>query len=210
MVRSKGLRDKPTHHSPPFLKGELMMNKWMLQLLMIHKKSIAAWTGFGIGLALLIGCGDSTPKDIPASNAAASTAPAITTEETPAVSKEDNPFAAAGIDDPKAFIKMFEVAKTAVAAGDKEAVAELVLFPLRVNAETSREVTSKEAFIAQYDTIITDPVKAALAKQKVDELFVRDQGVMVGAGEIWFGASADEPQDYGIIAVNLNAAASRE
>lgn len=126
------------------------------------------------------------------------------------MSEEDNPFAAAGIDDPKAFVKMFEIAKTAVAADDKEAVAELVLFPLRVNAETSREVTSKEAFIAQYDTIITDPVKAALAKQKVDELFVRDQGVMVGAGEIWFGASAEEPQVYGIIAVNLDAAASQE
>lgn len=158
----------------------------------------------------MTGCGDATPKDTPAPNAVASTAPAITTEEPPAVSKEDNPFAAAGIDDPKAFIKMFEVAKTAVAVGDKEAVAELVLFPLRVNAETSREVTSKEAFIAQYDTIITDPVKAALAKQKVDELFVRDQGVMVGAGEIWFGASAEEPQVYGIIAVNLNSAASQE
>lgn len=189
-----------------------MMIKWMFETLMIHKKSIAAWTAFGIGVALLTGCGNSTPKDMvnPVPSAASSTAPAITTEETPAVGKEDNPFAAAGIDDPKAFIKMFEIAKTAVAVGDKEAVAELVLFPLRVNAETSREVTSKKEFIDQYDTIITDPVKAALAKQKVDELFVRDQGVMVGAGEIWFGASAEEPQVYGIIAVNLNAAASQE
>ena len=169
-----------------------------------RKKCFAAFAAFGITMTLLAGCGQTETNETganPNQDTAAIT-PAYQAEEKHAMHEEDNPFAAAGINDPKAFIKMFEVVKAAVAADEKAAVAELVLFPLQVNGETPAKIKSKEEFIAKYDQIMTKPVKDALAAQKVDELFVRDQGVMVGDGELWFGASAGEPQVYGMIAVN--------
>lgn len=170
-----------------------------------RRKGFAAFAAFGITMTLLAGCSQTGTSEMDAqpNPDSAAIAPANQTEETNASSEKDNPFAAAGITDPKAFIKMFEAVKTAVAAGDKEAVADLVLLPLRVNGKTSMEITSKAEFIEKYDAIMTKSVKDALAAQKVDDLFVRDLGVMVGDGELWFGASAEEPQAYGIIAVNL-------
>lgn len=170
-----------------------------------RKKGFTAFAAFGIAMTLLAGCGqtgtselasDDTNEDI------ATIAPTNEAEAANAINEEGNPFAAAGIDDPAAFIKMFEIAKAAVAADEKAAVAELILLPLQVNGETPITIKSKEEFIEKYDQIITPSVKDALAAQKVDDLFVRDQGVMVGSGELWFGASAEEPQVYGIIAVN--------
>jgi len=176
------------------------------------RKSFTGFAAFGIAMALLAGCGQTETSEMGTepTNDAAAIAPTDQTEATNGVSEEDNPFAAAGINDPKAFIKMFEVVKAAVAAGEKDAVAELVLFPLRVNGETPMEIKSKEEFVEKYDQIMTQSVKDALAAQKVDNLFVRDQGVMVGDGELWFGASAEDPQVYGMIAVNPDIAPAKE
>ncbi|WP_054025573.1 hypothetical protein [Bacillus sp. FJAT-28004] len=169
-----------------------------------RQKGFASFAAFGITMTLLAGCGQTGTSEMgaPPNPDSAAIAPANLDEETNAVSEADNPFAAAGINDPQAFIKMFEAAKAAVAADEKDAVAELVLLPLRVNGKTPMEITSKAEFIEKYDLIMTKSVKEALAAQKVEDLFVRDQGVMVGDGELWFGASAEEPQVYGIIAVN--------
>lgn len=170
------------------------------------KKGFAAFAAFGIALSLLSGCGQTGTSNMGAGANKATIAPTNQAEATNAMSKEDNPFEAAGINDPKAFIQMFELAKAAVAADEKAAVAELILLPLQVNGETPMKIKSKEEFIEKYDQIMTKPVKDALAAQKVDDLFVRDQGVMVGNGQLWFGASAEEPQVYGIIAVNPDVA----
>jgi len=170
-----------------------------------RRKGFATFAAFGITITLLSGCGQTGTNETGAqpNPDSAAIAPADQNEATNATASEkDNPFAAAGINDPKAFIKMFELTKAAVAADEKDAVAELVLFPLRVNGKTPMEITSKSDFIKKYDQIMTPSVKNALAAQKVDDLFVRDLGVMVGDGELWFGASAEEPQVYGMIAVN--------
>ncbi|MEV5029865.1 hypothetical protein [Paenibacillus sp. LPE1-1-1.1] len=168
------------------------------------KKGFAAFAVFGIAMTLLAGCGQTGTSELKPGTDLDSATIVPTNEAEPANASnvEDNPFAAAGIDDPAAFIKMFEIAKAAVAANEKDAVAELILLPLQVNGEIPYAVKSKEEFIEKYDQIITPSVKEALEAQKVDDLFVRDQGVMVGDGELWFGASAEEPQAYGIIAVN--------
>ncbi|MGN7355858.1 hypothetical protein ACTHPF_00740 [Paenibacillus sp. SAF-054] len=128
-------------------------------------------------------------------------------EETPDNSQtppgSSNPYETAGIDHPDQFNKFFTSVQKAVADGDKEQVADAVLYPLRVNANgTSQNYKDKTAFLADYDSIMTDSVKKALADQKLDTLFVNYKGVMVGSGEIWFGASPDAKDKYGIIAVN--------
>ncbi|GGD48653.1 hypothetical protein [Paenibacillus nasutitermitis] len=122
----------------------------------------------------------------------------------------NNPYSAAGIDDPSAFEAVFDQVKSAVADGDPNKVAAYVLFPMRVNdAKGSVSINNKEDFVAKYDTIFTVSVKEALANQKKDNLFVNAKGVMVGNGEVWFGATTGSPQKYGIIAVNQDTAASR-
>ena len=50
--------------------------------------------------------------------------------------------------------------------------------------------------------IFTPRVREAIAKQKVADLFVNRQGVMVGKGEAWLSVSDKEPHRYGIISVN--------
>ncbi|MEC0238986.1 hypothetical protein P4H66_03760 [Paenibacillus dokdonensis] len=132
------------------------------------------------------------------------TTPKVETPDNPQTpSNGANPYEVAGIDNPDKFNEFFKAVQTAVASGSKEQVAEYVLFPLRVNENgKSRNLKDKSAFIADYDNIMTDSVKKALADQKLNTLFVNYQGVMAGNGEIWFGASADEKDKYGIIAIN--------
>jgi hypothetical protein len=186
----------------------MLNNMTTLTLVKRKKKNFAAFAAFGIAMTLLAGCGQTgtSNRNAESNKDAATIAPSNQAEATNAMAEEDNPYAAAGINDPKAFEKMFEVAKTAIAADEKAAVAELILLPLQVNGETPLQIKSKEEFIEKYDQIITKSVKDAMAAQKVDDLFVRDQGVMVGSGQLWFGASAEEPQVYGIIAVNPDIA----
>lgn len=129
-------------------------------------------------------------------------------EETPADNPQTpsdggNPYETAGIDHPDQFNVFFTSVQKAVADGDKEQVADAVLYPLRVNANgTSQNYKDKAAFLADYDSIMTDSVKKALTDQKLDTLFVNYKGVMVGNGEIWFGVSPDAKDKYGIIAIN--------
>ncbi|WP_138753865.1 hypothetical protein [Paenibacillus sinopodophylli] len=173
-----------------------------------QKQSTPTLVALGISLTFLAGCGQSGTRaiDVYSSSPSAATAPAHDAKETAmttdSTAQEDNPFAPAGITDPAAFIQMFKAMQAAVAAGDKAAVAKLILLPLHVNGTNPFVINTKEQFITSYDVIMTEPVKNALAVQKVEELFVRDQGVMVGNGELWFGATQGEPQTYGLIAVN--------
>ncbi len=161
-----------------------------------------------ISTGLLIAAGCSSNNDSSSSNKAAnsgqqtgSAAPASANQGN--VKDNTNPYEVAGIADPQAFNAMFDKLKTAVASGDKEAVADLILFPLRVNGKGSAlKITTREEFLKQYDTLFTEPIKKALANQSKDTLFVNYQGVMVGNGELWLGGDISAPQRLGIITIN--------
>lgn len=148
------------------------------------------------GLALAASaCGNDV------SRRAAGTAGGAPSQAAPAGS---NPYAAAGIEDPEAFRRMFEAVQDAVARGDQEKAAEYALYPIRVNVgKVAVAVKDREAFVKQYDRIFTDKVRKALAEQDADKLFVNGEGVMAGSGAVWFGATSDTPQRYGIITVNV-------
>ncbi|MGO4545229.1 hypothetical protein AB4Z29_10545 [Paenibacillus sp. 2TAB23] len=162
------------------------LTKFMNRISISLKISLIAFVIIGIALTIYGSSGQSIARAM----------------ANQSITLEDNPFAPAGINDPAAFIKLFKATQAAVAADDKAAVAAFILLPLHVNGPTPFAIRSKEAFIAQYDNIMTKPIKDALAAQKVEELFVRDQGVMVGNGELWFGVIDGQPQRYGLIAVN--------
>lgn len=87
----------------------------------------------------------------------------------------------------------------AVGDDDQEAVSEMIQYPLRT---THMTIKTPAQFLRNYDTIFNDAVKGAIADQTAESLFYRDQGVMIGNGEVWFDAfctdgsqSCDTPVD---------------
>jgi hypothetical protein len=102
----------------------------------------------------------------------------------------------------------FDRLQHAVAAGDKKAVADMVSYPVAVH-RAGKETTlrTKRDFIAQYQSIFTPQLVDVVARQKYATLFVRDQGAMIGDGEIWFSGvcrdNACTQSDVKITAFNL-------
>jgi outer membrane biosynthesis protein TonB len=83
----------------------------------------------------------------------------------------------------------------AVRANDRDAVVGLIDFPLRVNAQgTSRTYRDAESVERDYDRIFTSKVRRAILRQRAAKLFVRDQGAMIGDGEVWFDHSCANSQ----------------
>jgi hypothetical protein len=121
-----------------------------------------------------------------------------------------NRYSVAGIEDAAEFEKTFAAVQAAVAVNARSKVADHILYPLRVNGwkdevkgKGTVKFDTRQEVLDNYDEIFTPQIKTALAKQKVAELFVNWQGVMVGNGEIWLSVSEKEPRRYGIISVNL-------
>lgn len=112
-----------------------------------------------------------------------------------------NKYSAAGIDDPAGFEKYFYEVQELIARDDREAVARNLNYPVDLNIN-NKTVTIKnvEEMLQQYDTVFTQDVKKAVAEQKVENLFVNANGIMVGNGQIWFGAA--EGEKYFILSVN--------
>lgn len=162
-----------------------------------------------LALCLLAGCGSANDTESSSartdSNTTKGSAPSTSSPAaTPAAVDKGNPYETAGVNDPKAFEQMFTSVQQAIAAGDQTLVASYGLYPIRVNYAdgTTEQIADAKQFIAKYDKIITPSVVAAIKDQAIAKLFVNWQGVMAGAGQIWFGATTDTPQRYGIIAIN--------
>lgn len=114
-----------------------------------------------------------------------------------------NRYYVAGIDNAAQFETVFTKLQGLVAAGNKEAVADYILYPLNVYTQGAPTTySSREELLKNYDTVFTEKVKEAFAKQKVKETFVNYKGVMVGGGEIWFTQSDELQYRYGILAIN--------
>jgi hypothetical protein len=96
----------------------------------------------------------------------------------------------------------------AVRADDRHAIVGLIALPLRVNGaghtRTYRDAASVER---HFNQIFTPQVRRAILEQKADRLFVRDQGAMIGDGEVWFdqtcpNVSCSPPGPVRIRAIN--------
>ena len=74
----------------------------------------------------------------------------------------------------------------AVAANDAAAVATLVGYPFTATIDGKKAaIKDADAFVAQYDKIVTPAIADAIVKQKYAELMVSGKGVMFGSGEVW-------------------------
>jgi len=86
----------------------------------------------------------------------------------------------------KTFEVAFEVLQERVAAGDAETVAALVSYPLVVSIDGERvSIDGESEFAERYDDIITRQIAEVITGQDYAELFVNQDGVMFGNGEVW-------------------------
>ncbi len=105
-----------------------------------------------------------------------------------------------GIESKSEFLKFFSDLKEAARTPDKTKFGRLVIFPLRVNFNPkSRKVKSNEELIKDFDRIFTTKVIAAIKAQEVKNIFCRDQGVMIGVGDVWI---QQDGKQIGISTVN--------
>lgn len=159
----------------------------------------------GLALLTLAGCGST-----PASAGGSTSNPASSSTTQPSSPSANSQLSAslatrmknvAGISDPAAFVQGFNQLKADVAQGNEAKVAAFVTYPLNVYAGGNQQtITNAQAFVQQYHTIMTSKVKAAIAAQQVNQLFVNDEGVMVGSGEVWLSQSGR--RDCTIITIN--------
>ncbi|MBA0436648.1 hypothetical protein D7Y55_18985 [Stenotrophomonas maltophilia] len=114
----------------------------------------------------------------------AATAPATPVVDAPAAEEGD---ARARIEsvlgDAAQYEKVFNAFKTAVVGGDRAAVVEEVRFPL--NIAGGKKITGPGEFQRNYEKIITPAVVKAMSGQDFGKVFVNQQGVMIGDGQVW-------------------------
>ncbi|HEL3180617.1 TPA: hypothetical protein UME25_002759 [Stenotrophomonas maltophilia] len=79
--------------------------------------------------------------------------------------------------------KVFNAFKTAVVSGDRAAVVEEVRFPL--NIAGGKKISGPGEFQRNYEKIITPAVVKAMSGQDFGKVFVNQQGVMIGDGQVW-------------------------
>ena len=95
--------------------------------------------------------------------------------------------------DHRPYRAFFAELQAAVAAGDRDALAAMIGYPLSVVIDGSTvTVASRPDFVTRFDRIFTAQVVAAIETQTYATLFARDQGVMIGSGEVWFSGICGE------------------
>ena len=116
-------------------------------------------------------------------------------------------FAAGGFEDDAAVLAFIKTLQKNVATAKKDAVADMVNYPMSLNQTNGSskpkrtEIKDKAAFLAKYDDIISEKLKTALKNQDMTDIFARDQGVMLGNGDIWL-APDSKTKKIGVVAVN--------
>ncbi|MBC7991490.1 MAG: hypothetical protein H7Y19_18180 [Luteimonas sp.] len=88
--------------------------------------------------------------------------------------------------DHAAYRPVIDAFQQAVAAKDAQAVSKLVDYPFTASIGGQRtKIAAAEAFVAQYDRIVTPAIARAIGEQRYGSLFVNAKGVMFGRGEAW-------------------------
>ena len=98
-------------------------------------------------------------------------------------------YAAIGVRDPETVHRPAQAFWRAVKSDDRKTAARLIRYPIRVStAAGPRRYTSAEQLLADYELIFTPRFRELIAQGLPRHMFVRDQGAMLGHGQVWFGA----------------------
>lgn len=102
--------------------------------------------------------------------------------------KPDPRYRMAGIDDARDVRAFIRDLQFAVEANDTEALAGMIRYPFTIwnHGEAVRVYADREALLPHLHALFTRRVRQAILDAEWASLFVRDQGVMIGDGEVWF------------------------
>lgn len=138
-------------------------------------------------ITLTLACRQSTaPPEKPATPPAAAPTPSAATSPQPRGAAID-PSIAANVGDPAKVREILSTLQQAVQKHDAAAVAAIVSYPITINPRKPNAILIRtpKAFVDHYDQIITPRIAEIVEKQKYEDLFVNDQGAMLGDGEVW-------------------------
>jgi hypothetical protein len=100
----------------------------------------------------------------------------------------ENRYAAAGSNNAELVERNAGRFREAVRQRDKKTVASLIAYPVKVRiGKGYRKIKSAAMLVRSYGEIFTPPYVEAVTKAIPKYMFVRDQGIMLGSGEVWFG-----------------------
>jgi hypothetical protein len=138
------------------------------------------------GFALLASCSKPQAAPEPQKPPAASNPSPPTPTTTPASAAMDQSITT-NVGDPAKFHEVMSALQQAVQKHDASAIAALVSYPIDINPHTKQvlHIRTPDAFITQYDNIVTPHIADVVSKQKYEDLFVNYQGAMFGSGEVW-------------------------
>jgi hypothetical protein len=104
---------------------------------------------------------------------------------------------AAGVTDDEIVNKAARAFRDAVARNRRESVAKMIVFPIQASVNRKRmKIANAQALIAHYNGVFTPAFRATISADFTRLMFARDQGVMMGGGEVWFNP------DGKVIAIN--------
>jgi hypothetical protein len=83
--------------------------------------------------------------------------------------------------------------QSAVSGHARVRVAAMVNYPLRtrITGKWVRLQTPAQ-FLAHYDDLLTPKIQEAISRQTCGDLFSNSQGVMIGAGEVWYSGVCND------------------
>ena len=112
----------------------------------------------------------------------------------------------AGITDPEGVRRFLAALQDAAARDDRGKILHLVSFPFTTyeHGKVAHTYRTRAALSADFARVFTPDVYREIAVARYASLFVRDEGVMIGRGEVWFNdvRFADGTHGIRIIAVN--------
>jgi hypothetical protein len=114
---------------------------------------------------------------------------------------------ALGYDPKKVFEALVELQR-AFARNDFDAFVKLASLPLRINHGAERMVVKTRAELRRHRELVFSAHNAdVVKKQKFESLLLRDEGAVVGEGELWISGTCTDtekkPCHYGITLINV-------
>lgn len=93
----------------------------------------------------------------------------------------------------EAFAGPFDAITEAMGESDAETIADIAEYPLTVNANgETYDIQNAQDFIDNFDALVSEETRHAVARQRYDDLFVNSDGVMLANGAVWMGAICDD------------------
>ena len=121
----------------------------------------------------------------------------LSLDNATARTKGEGRYSVAGVDDDSIIELAAKSLCKWIMGGKRTEIAELIDYPINVHVGGNRiEIRDSKVFLNHYDQIFTQEFKKRIAQCVPHNMFCKYTGVMLGSGEIWFGA------DGKVIAIN--------